>query len=229
VNWSGSDKLSGLIENIVQHGLSQFSGRSVLLARVVRAEQGGEHAPVQNTMTEPEAGTALLQDAQPGIESDFPQRDHNLNVGKYFQFAFEERTAVAQFQRRGFIAGWCAVSRGRDPGIGQPQSVIRTAAFGLGRKSRLVEGSIEEIAGTISGEHTSCSIRAMRPGRQTKNQQPGRYIAERRNGFTPVIPIEERPALRSSDFTAVADQAGTEFALDYLLAKRGKVSFGLEH
>ena len=84
-SWSGSDKFRGAREDIIQHGLSQLSGRSVLLARVVRAEQGGAQAAVQHVVTEAEIGetldlAAVLQDAQVRIEGDFPQRDDDLNV-----------------------------------------------------------------------------------------------------------------------------------------------------
>jgi hypothetical protein len=64
----------------------------------------------------------------------------------------------------------------------------------------------------------------MRPGRQTENQQPSRSIAEGRNRFTPVFPIEKRPAFRDSDFAAVGNQSRAAFALYHLPIQRDKVS-----
>jgi hypothetical protein len=179
--------------------------------------------------------TAAFEDAQVGIEGDFSQRNNNLNAGKHFQFPFQERPAIAQFQRRGLVVGRCAMGRRRNPGIGKLQTVLRVMAFGPGGKSSLVEGSVEEVAGTISREHTSSTISAMGAWRQADNQQPRRYIAERRNRFTPVVPVEESPAFRDRDFAAVADQARAAFALDYLVIQRDKVTlagfrkFGWEH
>ena len=96
---------------------------------------------------------------------------------------------------------------GGDPGVAKVKTVLNAAAFGLGSKSRHMEGSVQEIPGTISSEHTSCTVRAMRARRQTKNQQSGRCIAERRHRFTPVIPIAECTVFRDGDFAAMADQA----------------------
>jgi hypothetical protein len=115
------------------------------------------------------------------------------------------------------------MSRRRDPRIKQLKAIIRAAALGPGGKSRPVKGSVEEVTGTISGEHTSCSISTMRTGRQAKNQQPGRSIAERLDGFTPVVPIEKCAAFDDSDFVAVGDQAGAELALHHLPIQRDKV------
>jgi len=67
---------------------------------MVRAKQGRAQAAIQDSMCESEVGetnylAAGFQDAQVRVESDFSQRDNNLNVGEHLQFAFEERTAVA--------------------------------------------------------------------------------------------------------------------------------------
>ena len=118
--------------------------------------------------------------------------------------------------------------RRRDPCIGKLKAVLRAVALGLGSKTRVVERPIEEVAGTISGEHTSSPIRAMRTGRQTKNQQPRRSITEGRYGFTPVLPIEISPAFCYGNFAAVVDQAGAALAGHYLAVQRDRVS-GAKH
>ena len=51
--WSGSDNLRGANENSVQHRLRQFAGGSVLLARMIRAQQMRNEL-VQHIMAEPE-------------------------------------------------------------------------------------------------------------------------------------------------------------------------------
>src|SRR5579863_2100551 len=229
-NWSGSDKFSGVNEDVIQHGLSQFASRSVLLARVVGGKQSGAQAAVQQAVPEPEIGktlqlTAVFQYSQIRIESDLSQRDNNLNTAKHFQFTFEEGTAVAQFQRRGLVARWRAVCRRRDPCVGKLKTVQCVAALRLGGESRFMKGPVQEVAGTISCEHTSSTISAVRARGQTENQQARRQVAEGRNRPAPVIPVEECASFRQGDVAAMADQARAAFAFLYLLIQHDRVSF----
>jgi hypothetical protein len=74
---------------------------------------------------------AALQDAEVGVESDFPQGDHNPKIREQFEFAFEEGAAVAEFFGRWLIVRWRAVGGGGDPGVEQAKSVFGVRAFGL--------------------------------------------------------------------------------------------------
>jgi len=186
-------------------------------------------AIVQYVVSEPEIGEALnlaavFQNAQIRIECDLPQRDHNLKMCKDFQFAIEERTAVAQLQRRRLVVRGRAMRCRRDPRIGKLQSVAKAPALGLGGEASLVEGPVQEVAGTIAGEHTSSTISTMRTGRQPENQQPRRGIAKGWDGFTPIVPIEICTAFRDGDLATVADQARAALAFHHLPIQRDKVS-----
>jgi hypothetical protein len=79
------NKLRGVLEDAIQHGLSQLSGRSILLARVITAEQRGAQVCIQRVVPETEIGktldlSAVFQYAQVRIESDFSQCDNYLNT-----------------------------------------------------------------------------------------------------------------------------------------------------
>jgi len=67
-------------------------------------------------------GTKLL-DPQPGVEGEFSQRDHYTQIRKRIHFSFEIRAAVQQFLRQRLIIGRSAMSRSRDPGIPEQQTV----------------------------------------------------------------------------------------------------------
>ena len=92
------DNLPSPQENLIQHGLRQFSRGCVLLARMIRAEnRGGEL--VKHIVAELEVGDPFdrgpkLQNPQPGIESELPKSDDNTKITKRIEFAFEIRTAV---------------------------------------------------------------------------------------------------------------------------------------
>ena len=105
------------------------------------------------------------------------------------------------------------MSGGGNPGIGQMQAVGRAPALGPGREAGSVQNAVQEVAGTISGKHTSCSISAMCGRRQTKNQHPGRRVAERGHGLAPVVPVEKSAAFGNRDFAAMTEETGAFFAL----------------
>ncbi len=65
-----------------------------------------------------------------------------------------------------------------DPCVVEFEPVVYVAAFGLGGEAGAVEGSIEEVAGTVASEHASCTIGAMRSGREAQDEQAGFGIAE---------------------------------------------------
>lgn len=182
-----------------------------------RAEQGGEYVGVKRAVSEWKIAkavdcAALFQDAQVRVESDFPQRDDNLNVGEQFQFTLEEWTAVAQFVGCWAIAGWRTVRGGGDPGVVKLKAVLCMAAFRLRSEPGAIQRAVQKVTGTISGEHTSSSIGTMSAGRQTEDQQPGRDIAERRHRFPPVIPVKISAPPRNRDTAAVGNQAWTPLA-----------------
>ena len=63
--------------------------------------------------------------------------------------------------------------RRRNPGALQLQPIVGRPALRLRRESRPVQRPVKEVAGTVSCEHTSCTISAMRRGRKPHDQQTG--------------------------------------------------------
>lgn len=181
-------------------------------------------------MPEPEIGDSrdgapALHHGKIRIEGDLSQHHHNAKIPQQVQFAFKEGPAVAQLYRQRFVSGWRAVDRGRDPCIMQLETIFRTLALRLRRESGVVQRTIQEVAGTISREHTSSTIGAMCSGSEAENQQARGRVAERRYWFSPIFPFEECPAFRRRHFAAVPDQTGATPAVNNFPVQRGKVLF----
>lgn len=90
---------------------------------------------------------------------------------------------LCSFRGSQFVSGRRAMARGRHLRAGNPKTVLRIAAFGSRGKSRTEQRPVQEVAGTVSGEHTSCSIGTMRPWRQTRNQQTRRVSPNEGTGL----------------------------------------------
>ena len=166
----------------------------------------------------------ILQDAQICIKRDFSQRDYDLDIGEQLQFTFEEWTAVAQFAGRGLIPWRRAMGRRGDPDIAELQTIIAHAGSPVGWQiPPYLKRSVQELAGTISGKHTSTTISTMGGGRQTKNQQPRPGIAEGWNRFTPVAPVQVCPPFCCRNLAAMLDQSGAAFTPHDLLIQGDKV------
>ncbi|HTA42380.1 MAG TPA: hypothetical protein VK789_08035 [Bryobacteraceae bacterium] len=166
-----------------------------------------------------------LQYGKVGIESDLSQNHNYPNVSQQIQFPFEIRPAITKFLWPRFVAGRRTVDRSGNPGIVQFKTVISASALRLRSKTGFMKGSVEEVTGTISSEHTSSTISTMCSRRQAKDQEPSGRITERRHRSTPVIPIEVRPTLSRGDFAAVRDETRAALALYNFPQQRGKVLF----
>jgi len=85
-----------------------------------------------------------------------------------------------------------------------------------------MERAVEIIAGTVSREHTSRTVSAMRRGRKPQNQKPRVRIAERGNRFAPIIPITPRPTLYLRYLPAISGESFTAIAGNDLLIQQDK-------
>jgi hypothetical protein len=97
------DDISGTKEKIIEHVLRQSRGRGVLLARVVRAENGRAER-MKDLVSEFKIGDPLdarpgFLDPQPRIESYLSEYDHQTQVRQTVQFAFEVPAAIQQLIR----------------------------------------------------------------------------------------------------------------------------------
>ena len=175
-------------------------------------------------MTEDEGRTggdyaAGFQDVEVDVEGDLAQGDDHLQVGQQFQLALEIGTAVAQFLRRGFVAGRSAMGGGGDVEIVERQPVVAGNAGGAGGETGFVENPVEDVAGAVAGEHTAGSVGTVSARGESQNQDACSRVAEGRDGESPVGLVAVGAALELRDFRRMPAQAGTTCAGYYLLVK----------
>ena len=97
--------------------------------------------------------------------------------------------------------------------IAQGETILARHADRVRSEARLMEHPVQNIARAVSGEHTPGPIGTVRPGRESKNQDSGCRIAERRNGASPVgliavgAPFELRDFCRMTPQTVAAPAA----------------------
>src|SRR5246127_394844 len=161
-----------------------------------------------------EKQASSLKLIQIGVETDPAKRDYDFHFFQSGKFAIEKDGTLCQFLRQGLIVGWRASDRGGDVQIFEFQSVIAVGRSGLVGKSSLIEHRIHELAGGVAGEGAAGSVRAVRAGSQSHNQNTRAGIAESRHGLAPVLPVTIGAALLTRDFLAVSDQARATSATD---------------
>src|SRR5215510_14915417 len=83
-------------------------------------------------------------------------------------------------------------------------------------KSSLVKRRVQEVAGTVAGEHASGSIRTVRARRQAQQEQLGVPVAKSRNPPTPVSPAAVGPPFFACHLFPMRDQARAFAAGDNL-------------
>jgi len=159
---------------------------------------------------------AVFEDREVDVEGDAAEGDDYAQVGQQVQFGFEPMTAVVQFARGGLVVGRRAMSGGGDAGVGELESVVTGAAFGLGREAGRVEDAIEPVAGAVAGEHASGTVGAVGGGGEAEDQELGVGVAEGGDGFAPIVPIEISAPFDAGDLAAMGDEARATGAGDDL-------------
>ncbi len=208
-------------EDCAEHRFGQLPRGRVLLAGMIgrdepRLTRSGAVFPIvpEHERRPPLDLPLVAQNAEIHIERHAPQRQHHLNVRQQLQFALQVRPARADLFRRRLVVRRSASHGRADVGVRQRQAVVARDAGRLRRKPRRVERLIKEVARAVAGEHPPGSIRAVRPRRQTNQQQPRTRIAEPRHRLRPVIPIAISPPLHASHFGAILHQPRTLRARD---------------
>lgn len=95
---------------------------------------------------------------QPG---DAPKAE-NPGPGPALHHPFQPRAAVLNFLVGRLVVGRGAVANRHDDHIRERQTVIRRSRCRLVRNARLVESAVEPVARTVSGKHSSGTVRAIR-------------------------------------------------------------------
>ncbi len=107
-----------------------------------------------------------------------------------------------------------AVGGAGDARIDQLQSIVCRCADGLGGEPGRVQNPEQQISGAIAGKYASRTIRPVRSGSKSQDQQLRVQRPERRNRPSPIIVGQVGPPLHRGNFPAVGAQTRT-FAASY--------------
>ena len=133
--------------------------------------------------------------------------------------------AVSQFLRHWLIHRRGAAQCCRDVAIPQFEPIVTLARLGLVGESRFIEGVVKEIAGSITGKDSPRAVAAVRCRRQPNDEEFRPWVAEARNGLSPVFPVMVHPPFFAGDFAAMLDQPWAESAPNHPLLEDGEVVF----
>lgn len=112
--------------------------------------------------------------------------------------------------------------------IDEIQSVIGRDRGRLVCEACLVEGPIEEVSRSISGEHPTGAVGTMGSGGESNDENLGVDWTKRGHRFAPVLPVLVRFPLRIRDAGAMSSQPGAFAAGDNLRLKLGHGSFEIK-
>ena len=130
----------GPLPNLIEHALSEFPSKCVLLARMIRAEQPNPFGqsprvgagmpiripplkPVVGSMAKLERRGADREDSEDSFEGDSAEA-HNDPRLQQFDLALEVWLAIGEFLRGWSVGGWSAASRGRQVEIVECQAIV---------------------------------------------------------------------------------------------------------
>ncbi len=161
-------------------------------------------------------GRQRPQRAVPGERSE---RQDDAKLGQPGQFAGEEGQAAVPLLGKWPVGRWRAADHSRDVDAVERQAVVTAGRRGLARESRAVQGGEEEVARAIAGEDPAGAIAAMSGRGETDHEDPGRRIAEARDGPAPVRFVGKPGHLLAGDALAPLHQPWAAAAGDDLLGQ----------
>ena len=135
---------------------------------------------------------------QRSVPGNRPERQHHANAQQR-ELAIEKALAVMELGPVRSIRRRRATSDGDDERSAQSQAVIAIGAVRLIGKPGSVQTGIEKIARAIAGEHAPGSVRSMRSRREAYDRHRRARVAKSGHRPTPVLPVEVRPSLLSSN------------------------------
>lgn len=142
---------------------------------------------------------SVFEDAQVGPMSQSSESNDDSQSIQQAQLAREKRATSGEFSRGRLVVGRRAMDRRGDVAIDEIQSVIGRDRGRLVCEACLVEGPIEEVSRSISGEHPTGTVGAMRSGGESNNQHLGIDWTKRGDRFAPILPVLVRFPLHLCD------------------------------
>lgn len=99
--------------------------------------------------------------------------------------------------------------RGNDATVIEAQTISGVDAFRLRRNTGVMQGTVQPIAGLVSGEHATSSVGSIRSGCQADDCHLGHRIPERGYGSSPIRFIAPLSALADRLVLPPLDEART--------------------
>ena len=205
-------------ENVIQHLWGEPSSESVLLARVVTATNLNRTRLGQlksGTMAEFWAGLGniapgMAERIECGCPCDAAERHHRLDARQdEFGFPAQPGSTRVSFVGSWLVVRWRAVHSGGDAHLVEMLTVVAICGFGPARKSGSVKCSVEPVAASVTGEHASRSVRAVRARCQADDPDSWLIATETRNRPAPILIIAIGGALIVRNLRAPVDQPRT--------------------
>lgn len=137
------------------------------------------------------------------IKGDFAQAYDDAHAREDFNLSGKVSGAIANLLGRGFVAGRSATDNGGDPGVAKLETVITRGSCRLTGEAQLVEYGIHKVSRAVACEGTSCTIRSMRTGGETEDEDAGARIPKAGDGASPVGLVLIRSSFRLPDSAAV--------------------------
>lgn len=145
-----------------------------------------------------------------GCPCDASERHHRFDARQdEFGFPAQPGSTRVSFVGSWLVVWWRAVHSGGDTHLVEMLTVVAICGFGPARKSGSVKCSVEPIAASVTGEHASCSVRAVRARCQADDPDSWLIATETRNRPAPVIVIAIGGALIVRNLRAPVDQPRT--------------------
>lgn len=215
------------LENRVEHRFGEAFGESVLLARMVGAEQNEfigdlDFGAVTEFGPRFELGKSNgAKRVESGVESDFAKANHDAEPRQKLQFAVQIGAAVEQFGGERFVVGRRAVRGGGDVAVDQFQTIVFEKRGGLAAKSGFEHRAKQPIATSITGEHSPGAVGAVRGGRQTNDEKTRVLLSKRRHSPAPITLVLKAERRILGRRFAPRDEAGTQRAVGLNLLQFG--------
>ena len=167
-----------LFENTVEHSPGQSASESILLARMIRADQAWAVGEIDGkTMAKfgPRFGNnsaAFPVGRKKSVESDLAQSDNDFDSGEQFDFLHQIGTAAEKLGEAGFVFRRCAAYRRRYIAIVELEAVVSVTGVRLIGKSGDMQGAVKPIAAAIARKDSTGPIAAMGRRRKPNDQNP---------------------------------------------------------
>ena len=188
-----------LIENTLKHRLGKLAGKRVLLARVIRTNQPDairqkDHHAVPELGTGPRNRTAVfLVRRKKRIEGDLAERNHDPGLLEQVELANQIRPTPFKFNNTGLISGRSATHRRGNVTILKFLAILAIIRVRLTRKASAMERSIEPIAATVTGKHSTRAISTVGCGSKPNDQYSGHWVTKSGQRFCPIVVAQKTP------------------------------------